>query len=59
MDPTTWQKENGQELPKRKPDPKNNDEIDFSLPYISPTMSYQRSSVLGFLKKKTNEKKFF
>jgi len=45
MDPTTWQKENGQELPKRKPDPKNNDEIDFSLPYISPTMSYQRSSV--------------
>jgi len=45
MDQTYWYKENGQELPKKKADPKNSEEIDYRLPYISPTMSYQRQSV--------------
>lgn len=35
------------------------EEIEFHLPYISPTMSYQRHSVQGFLKKYVDTVKFF
>lgn len=34
-------------------------EIDFGSTYISPTMSYQRFAVQGFLKKYVNKVKFF
>lgn len=34
------------------------EEIEFNLPYISPTMSYNKYSVQGFLKKKSTEMKF-
>ena len=34
------------------------EDIEFNLPYISPTMSYNKYSVQGFLKKRVNEIKF-
>ena len=37
----------------------NASEIDFGSTYISPTMSYQRFAVQGFLKKYVNKVKFF